>query len=70
MKRIEKPGSIIRYQGMLCEVTGIAIDKVLFIREIGAKACDKCGHTKEYSEVENSRNFQERAEAVNTLLEH
>lgn len=59
--------TVIRYQGKLCEVVGIAYDKVLFIREIGAKPCEKCGEIKEYSEVECSPNFQERAEAVNTL---
>ena len=67
MKTVEKPSTIIKYQGKLCEVVGIAYSKVLFIREIGAIPCEKCGEVKEYSEVENSPNFQEKAEPVNTL---
>ena len=69
MKTVEKPSTIIKYQGKLCEVVSITTSKVLFIREIGAKPCEECGEIKEYSEVESSPNFQERAEAVNTLIE-
>ena len=69
MKRVIHPSTIIKYQGKLCEVVGIATDKVLFIREIGAKPCPTCGEIKEYAEVESSLNFQERAESVKTLEE-
>lgn len=67
MKRIAKPGAIIKYKGKLCEVVGYATEKVLFIREVGAKPCSLCGEVKEYAEVESSPNFQERAEPVSTL---
>ena len=67
MKIIENPGVILKYKGKLCEVVGYATSKVLFIREIGAKPCKKCGEIKEYTEVESSPNFQENAEPVNTL---
>lgn len=67
MKRINKAGAIIKYQGKLCEVLSYTTEKTLFIREIGAKPCEMCGETKEYSEVESSPNFQERAEPVETL---
>ena len=68
MKTVESPSTIIKYQGKLCEVVGISYDKVLYIREIGAKPCELCGETKEYAEVEKSRNCQESMEAVKTLL--
>ena len=67
MKEIKNVGSIIKYQGKLCEVVSYATSKTLFIREIGAKPCEECGEIKEYVEVESSPNFQERAEAVKTL---
>lgn len=69
MKTIKEPSTYLKYQGKLCEVVGIATDKVLFIREVGAKPCNECGEIKEYAEVESSPNFQERAEAINTLHE-
>ena len=69
MKEVKQPSTIIKYQGKLCEVVGFATSKVLFIREVGAKPCEKCGEIKEYAEVESSPNFQERAEAVKTLEE-
>ena len=68
MKTIEQPSAIIKYKGKLCEVIGIVTSKVLFIREIGAEPCKCCGQIKEYAEVESSPNFQESAEAVNTLV--
>jgi hypothetical protein len=70
MKTIEHPGTIIKYNGKLCEVVGIANEKVLFIIEVGAKPCEICGQIKEYSEVESSPIFQEKAEAVKTLLDN
>lgn len=66
MKTIKNPSAIFRYKGKICEVTGIATDKVIFFRELG-KRCRYCGKTKDYAEVESSPNFQENAEAVNTL---
>jgi hypothetical protein len=68
MKKIKSAGAIIRYKGKLCEVVGYTTDKVLFIREIGAKPCPHCKEIKEYVEVECSPNFQERAEPVETLI--
>lgn len=67
MKTIKEAGAIIKYRGKLCEVVSWTDDKVLFIREIGAEPCEYCGETKEYAEIESSPNFQERAEAVDTL---
>lgn len=69
MKTIKGVGAIIKYDGKLCEVVSWTDEKVLFIREIGAKPCPSCGETKEYSEVESSPNFQERAERIETLSE-
>ena len=69
MKTVNHPGSIIKFQGELCEVVGIATRKVLFIREINATACEKCGEIKEYAVVEESPNFQGSVEAVKTLEE-
>lgn len=69
MKTITNPGAIIKYQGKICEIISYTTDKVLFIRELGAQPCEKCGEIKEYAEVECSRNFQERAEAIETLKE-
>lgn len=67
MKHIKDIPTILRYDGKLCEVVGVAHEKVLFIQEIGAKPCKKCGEVKEYAVVESSPKFQERAEAVVTL---
>lgn len=67
MKTATKPSTILKYRGKLCEIVAIATSKVLFIREIGAKRCERCGEIKEYVEVESSLNFQEQAEPVITL---
>lgn len=69
MKTVKHPSTIIKYQDKICEVVGISDGRVLYIREVGAKPCEKCGNIKEYAEVEASPNFQERAQAVKTLEE-
>ena len=69
MKTIKHAGSYLRYKGKICEITGYATDKVLFIREVNAQPCQACGNLKEYAEVESSPNFQASAEALNTLEE-
>lgn len=68
MKKINSVGTILKYQGKLCEVISYATSKVIFIREIGARPCEKCGEIKEYAEIEASLNFQERAEPVDTII--
>lgn len=67
MKSVTKLPTYLKYNGKLCEIISYATDKVLFIREVGAKPCQCCGETKEYVEVESSLNFKERAEPINTL---
>jgi hypothetical protein len=67
MKTIKNPSTIFKYHGKLCEVIGITNSKVIEFREVGAKKCECCGEIKTYSEVESSPNFQDSAEAVETL---
>lgn len=70
MKTINQlSGVIFKWRGKLVEPIGCATKKVIFFREINAKPCPCCGEIKEYAEVEESPNFQNDAEAVNTLEE-
>jgi hypothetical protein len=69
MKKVNSPGVYLRYKGKLCEITGYATDKVVFIREVNAQPCKCCGEIKEWAEVESSPNFQEAAEPIKTLEE-
>ncbi len=67
MKTI-KPSAIFKYNGELHEVIGTSDGKVIYHRKVGAEPCLRCGHIYEYSDVEISPNFQERSEAVETLV--
>lgn len=69
MKIVEKTSVYFKYKGELCEVTGIATDKVIFFKKIGAKPCSHCGEIKEFVEVEKSLSFQEDSELIDTLTE-
>lgn len=66
MKRAEV-GQVLRYDGELVEVIGIADGRTVIMAPVGAPTCPACQHTRQLQVLEDSSLFQEHARPVETL---
>lgn len=61
----------LEFEGKLVQVVGIAIGKMIIMREVFPQTSCECGHLYHNTiyALENSPNFQNGAKAVQTIID-
>lgn len=67
MKRITGPGVVLRYDGELHEVIGIAEGRTIHLRSLERGPCEACGRQPDVEILEHAPNLQDHVEPVETL---